>query len=328
MIEAVTKTRIPFLDVGSGGAPATLQGAEAQLADIMALARRRYGPLALRAGDRLSRRWLAKTRNPYAGEIAGVAAKVGVAGAYLLNLSYEWACTTGVGPDPSGVGGRILRTLDWGLDGLGRNLVVARQEGPAGTYFNVTWPGFAGVTTAMAPGRFCVAVNQPPMRRRHGSFPLDWLRNRWSVWRHDGLPPVHALRHVCDRCADVAEARAYLQAVPLCLPGFFSVSGLDGADGFIMERTEARAAAHAAPACIANHWRLMDEGGRSRGYMSEERLALMEKTRDAAEDGFAWVAPPILNETTRVAVVANARTEKLLVLGLEADGPATEVFSL
>lgn len=319
---------IPLLDVGTGGAAATLRGADEQLTDIMASARHRFGPLALRAGDRLSRRWLLKTGNPYTGEIEAVAARIGVAGSYLLNLSYEWACTTGVGPDSSGVGGRLLRTLDWGLDGLGRNLVVAHQEGPAGAYFNVTWPGFAGVTTAMAPDRFSVALNQPPMRRRHGAFPLDWLRNRWGVWRHNGLPPVHALRHVCDHCADVAEARTYLESVPLCMPGFFSVGGLNGDDGFIVERTENSGATHAAPACIANHWRLLDQGGRSRGYMSEDRLVQMEANRDAAPDDFSWVTPPILNETTCVAVVANAATGKLLVTGWEAACPATEVFSL
>lgn len=319
---------IPLIKAGDGGAPATLAGGEAQLAEIMELARRRFGPLALRAGDRLSRRWLAKTANPYTAEIAAVADAVGGPGAYLLNMSYEWACTTGIGPDPAGPGNRILRTLDWDLAGLGRNLIVAHQRGPAGDYFNVTWPGFAGITTAMAPGRFSVALNQPPMRQRHRAFPLDWMRNRFGVWRTGGLPPVHALRHVCDHCADAGAARAYLERVRLCLPGFFSVSGADAGEGFIVERSENRAATHETPACIANHWRRLDEAGRSRGYLSEDRLALMEATRDGAPGDFSWVVPPILNATTRVAVVANAKACTLRVGGYEADGPATVVFSL
>ena len=205
---------------------------------------------------------------------------------------------------------------------------MAHQEGAAGDYYNVTWPGFAGITTAMAPGRFSVAINQPPMRRRHANFYLDWTRNRFGVWRRGGLPPVHALRHVCDHCRDVEEARAYLESVPLCLPGFFSVSGASALEGFIVERSETRAAVHETPACIANHWRLLDEGGRSRGYMSEDRLVQMEAERDVAPDDFSWVVPPIYNATTCVAVIANAATSKLIVQGVEADGPATDVFTL
>ena len=35
---------------------------------------------------------------------------------------------------------------------------------------------------------------------------------------------------------------------------------------------------------------------------------------------------PILNETTRLAVVANAKLGMLIVQGWEADGPATRIF--
>ena len=36
--------------------------------------------------------------------------------------------------DPTAPGMRLLRTLDWPFHGLGRNLVVARQTGPAGEF--------------------------------------------------------------------------------------------------------------------------------------------------------------------------------------------------
>ena len=43
--------------------------------------------------------------------------------------------------------------------------LVARHESPAGSWLNVTWPGFVGVLTGMAPGRFSIAYNQAPIRR-------------------------------------------------------------------------------------------------------------------------------------------------------------------
>lgn len=324
-----TMRQIPLIEAANGGAPAMLDGAPEQIADILRVARKRYGPLALRLGDRLSKRWLARTENPYFDEIHAVSRHLGVAGAYLLNMSYEWACTSGVGPAPGGEGSRLLRTLDWDLAGLGRNLIVAHQHGPAGAYYNIGWPGFAGVTTAMAPGRFAIAINQPPMRQHHRSFPINWARNRWGVWRGGGVPPVHALRHVCDHCPTAAAARDYLMTVALCLPGFFTISGADAGEGCVIERSETRSAVLEGPTAIANHWRVLtDEGGQARGENSEDRLAQMEALREGAADDLGWLAPPILNATTRAAVVANAATGTLIVQGFEPDGPATKIFRL
>jgi hypothetical protein len=69
-----------------------------------------------------------------------------------------------------------------------------------------------------------------------------------------------------------------------------------------------------------------DVPGHFRGIDSIGRRTLMAETRDDATDGFDWVAPPILNETTRVAVVANALEGKLMVRGYERDGVVTRDF--
>jgi hypothetical protein len=84
---------------------------------------------------------------------------------------------------------RLLRVLDWRQPGLGRALIVVRQRGAAGDFANLTWPGFVGVVTAMAPGRFAVALNQPPMMSWGLTAPLDWLVGRIRVWRSRALPP-------------------------------------------------------------------------------------------------------------------------------------------
>jgi len=320
---------IPYFDISEGGPVDLCRLAPDRLGALIEAGRAHYGSVALSAGDRISRTWLTKAQNPYVEEIDRIAGTVGIAGAFLLNLSYEWTCTTGIGRDPSGRGNRLLRTLDWPLDGLGRNVVVARQSGPAGDYFSATWPGFTGVLTAMAPGRFSAAINQPPMRRWTPSCWFDWVVNRGRTWRSRALPPVHLLRRVFETCETFADAVRLLTETPLALPAFFTLSGNEAGEGAVIERDETRAWVRRSPSAAANHWL---EGGnpgdRLRGEDSPGRLALMGRLRDSAGDGFDWVQPPILNVTTRLAVVANANTGTFLVNGYERDGPATGRFSL
>lgn len=324
---------IPVLEIGAGGAPALAKAAPDRLELILAAAQEHYTRIGLEIGDRLSRRWFERADNPYAGEIAAAAACLaghadGRAGAYLLNLSYEWTCTSGVAPDPTGRGNRMLRTLDWPLDNLGRALVVGRQEDAAGPYLNVTWPGFAGVITAMAPKRFSAALNQPPAIKRTFSCWLDWAIARARVLQSRALPPAHLLRRVFDSCRTYAEARAMLIETPLCLPAFFTLSGTAPNEGCVIERTEDAARVRESPATAANHWVSFPFPGWPRGEASETRFRRMSEIHRRAPDGFAWVAPPILNATTRAAVVANAARGVLWVQGYESDGPATAPLTI
>lgn len=326
--EVEERRRIPLIDIGAVGPVALARAAPERFSDILAQARARYTEAGLRVGDLLSRRWLERRANPYGAEIAAIAAENFGPGAFLLNLSYEWTCTTGVGPDPAGQGSRLRRTLDWQLDGLGRNAVVAAIEAPAGSYFNITWPGFVGVATAMAPGRFSAALNQPPAPRWCGVLPVDWAIARSRFWRSRALPPVHLLRKVFDEARTYDEAKRLLCETPVSVPAFFTLSGTAAAQGCIVERLESRFACRLAPASIANHWVSFPVAGWERGADTVRRFELMEEMRDLPGDDFDWVRPPILNETTRLAVTANAAEGRLVVRGYEADGPATEVFTL
>ncbi|HJO68134.1 MAG TPA: hypothetical protein QF804_00440 [Rhodospirillales bacterium] len=323
-----TLPAIPFVDVGRKGALAVLEAEPERANDLLLSGRRYYGATALAVGDALSRRWLRREANPYGREIAIIAERVGIPGAYLLNLSYEWTCTTAVGADPTRAGNRMLRSLDWPLAGLGRNLVVARHEGDAGPYLSCTWPGFSGVATAMAPKRFSAAINQPPMPRYTSSPALDWLFGRFAVWRRHGLPPTHLLREVFETCRSFAEAKTKLVQTPICVPAFFTLSGTDEADGCVIERTRDGAFVHAGPISAANHWIAPRLGGWPRGADSVERRAEMAVRAPQAGDDLSWLVPPILNATTRLAAVANARAGTLVVRGFEADGPATALLTV
>lgn len=317
---------IPFIDATAGGRPALIAAAPTRLAAIVDAGTRRYGTMALAVGDRISRAWLARAGNPYLIEIDGIARAIGRPGAHLLNLSYEWTCTSAVGAAPNEPGARLVRTLDWPLDGLGRNVVVAEIAASAGRYLDVTWPGFVGVATAMAPGRFAVALNQAPMRRLTPSCWFDWAVARLRTLRSRGWPPSHLLRHVLDTCRTYGEARAALTSAPLCLPAFFSLAGVGVEEACVIERTEADFRVREGPAAAANHWAAFDRPQRARGVDSVGRQRQMEAWHSRAGHDFAWVAPPILNPTTRLAVVADPATGRLSVIGYERDGPATQPF--
>ena len=323
---------IPLFDLGRDGPVALAERAADRTAILLAGARRHYGGMTLRLGDHATRQWLIRNGNPFRHEIAAIASSVPVPGAIVLNLSYEWSCTARVGPDPSGEGMRLLRTLDWPLKGLGASLIVARYETDAGDYYSATWPGFVGVLTAMAPGRFSAAINQPPAQRISGRCWFDWAIHRTGVWRQSALPPSHLLRKVFDECRTYVEAKALLVKTPLCMPAFFTLAGAGvgaSAEGCVIERQETRAAVHEAPMSISNHWLgLPISGYHDRGTDTVGRRHLMDACRDTVPDGFSWVVPPILNHRTHASAVANADREQLLLQGWEEGRAVTAVFDL
>lgn len=321
-----TLVEIPYVDATERGALDVARAEAGRFQAVIRAGREHYGALAIGIGDVISKRWLFRQNNPFTDEIAAVDEEAGKSGAWLLNLSYEWSCTTGAGPDPSGKGSRMLRTLDWPLDGLGETVVVAKFKGKAGAYYNVTWPGFVGVATAMAPGRFSAAINQPPFRRWTRSCWVDWGINRARLLKGRALPPTHLLREIFDSCATYDEAKERLIETPLAIPAFLTLSGTSPDQACLIEREENAATVHENPTACGNHWMARNVPGHFRGIDSIGRRTLMAETRDDAADGFDWVAPPILNETTRVAVVANALEGKLMVRGYERDGIVTRDF--
>ena len=333
---------IPLIDIGRRGAVALLDAARPRADALLAIARRRYGRLALSCGDAVSRAWLRRNVTRYCGEIETVAARLGTAGAIMLNLSFEWGCTSLVEPDPAALDPsagslRMLRVLDWRLEGLGRHVVVARVDGDAGAYYDVTWPGAVGVLTAMAPGRFSAAIHQAPMRRHGLTVAGDWACNRALVWGRRALTPAHLLRHVFETCGDYATARQALAETPVALPVVFLLAGTTGGDACVIERTEDEAVIHDGAGVAANCWRQADpfradafsaSGWSSRGRANEARIECLTALRGRPIGGFEWLVPPVLNRDTRLAVRANAAAGTLAVIGYEAMRPATTEFNL
>jgi hypothetical protein len=324
-------SHIPVIEVAAGDEPGvvTALAEPARLALLIAAGRRSYTPLGLWFGDRRSRAWAARSTSPYAAAVVAVDRAIGRPGAFLLNYSYEWGCTTAAAAQPGSGGTVLLRTLDWPFDGLGRALVVARRQGAAGPYLSATWPGYVGVLTALAAGRFAAAINQPPLPLPRWGKAVGWLAARVQVNRSAALPPSHLLRLACETCRDFAEAAALLRETPICLPAIFTLAGRETGQALVIERTQRAAFVPDLPVA-ANHWTGRSApAGRPRDRSSTARHARM--TQLAAQSptwSLDWLRPPLLQGDTRVAVMADPRSGRLLVQGWEATGPATTVLDI
>jgi hypothetical protein len=319
---------IPLIDCGEGGAERLFDLSAAGARRLAAIARRSYSAPVVAFLDWRSRQWVARNDSPYVPEIEHIAERLPGAGVHALNCSYEWACTT------AAVSPLVMRVLDWRLDGMGREIVVARHRSPAGSWLNVTWPGFVGVLTALAPGRFAAALNQAPLRHRSYIMPIDWLIDRIKVDRTSAILPTHLLRLVFETCSTYAEAIAVLRDTPIAMPCLFAISGANG-EACVIERQEESASVFEGNEVMANHW--LNPGwrrGRARGIDSEGRWRALRASVDQSDmgQGFGWLRPPVLNSLSCLAAVMNAATGALSVIGLERKGttavPVTQTLNI
>jgi hypothetical protein len=291
--------------------------------------------------DAMARWWLTRSQSPYVAEIRAIAAVLGFPGVWFLNGSYQWSCTALARDDDGRAGGDdcgpwLARTLDWPFPGLGRFVEVARMQGPAGEFYNVTWPGYVGALTACAAGRFAAAINQAPMRRRS---PGRWLRlydlaaNALGTMLHARqIPPDQLLRRVFETARDYDDALRMLEATPVARPVIYTLAGCRQGQHCVIERTEdefnTRSDGHGA----ANDWlhSTPDWEGRigaarvltcsfdaAAQYSRERREALAQWPGSFARDSLGWVVPPVLNFYTRLAVEMCPARGILRVVGYE-----------
>jgi hypothetical protein len=320
---------IPLVDLGPAGLDELARRMPDRVQTLVAAANRLLPGPVLGFMDRRSRAWLARNETPYRAEIDAVAAMPGVRGAHGLNLSTEWACTTATAD------GRLVRTLDWPIRGLGGAITVVRQASAEGTWFNVTWPGFIGVLTGMAPGRFAIAYNQAPIRWTTGLWPIDWAIERIRINRHRAMPATHLIRRVFETARDFDEALALLKETPIAYTGLISIAGARG-EAAIVERVEQLAFVHEGPGAIPNQWLNPEWRGHPRGIDSPGRLAqcrtLARDLRGLSGGDRTWLAYPMLNKLSRLLVIADLKTGELAVTGFEPEGkiavPATAPFAI
>jgi hypothetical protein len=333
---AAALATIPIIDVPAGGLVRyAIDGGDRvrALRDDCVTWLPRSAVWLLPAMDGVTRRWLARSRSPYVGEVGTIDAALRLPGIWFLNGSYQWGCTA-LARDQGGAPW-LARTLDWPFPGLGRHLEIARMRGPAGPFDNVTWPGFVGTLTASAPGRFAAAINQAPMwrRTRHPWLrPYDIALNALRTWRIRFIPPDHLLRDVFETCEDFDTARQRLETTPVARPVIYTLVGCERGERCVIERTEECFASRDDDTAAANDWLRVQEPWEARMpsdvllTRSYEEAADRSRARsdqlaawpgEFARQNFDWVVPPVLNQFTRLAVEMCPATGVLRAVGYE-----------
>jgi hypothetical protein len=326
---------VPQIDLRGEGLPAH---AERRREQALALRDACLGWLPLGGliawlADPFARWWLCRSQSPFLGEIAAIAATLGRPGIWLLHGAYAFGCTALADDGPDGP--VLRRTLDWPFPGLGRLVEVVRQGGQAGDFLNVTWPGFAGVLTAVAPGRFAASINQAPMRRRTRVGWLLWLDyalNALGAFFSSGRPPPeHSLRVAFETCATFDQACRFLETTPVARPVLFLVTGCAPGERVLIERDGDDARLYRDRTVVANAWRDRSDGWRPRVCgegppveNNRRRIAAMVACTGRHPPSLEWAAAPVVNVCTRVAVEMCAASGHLVVAGWEADGRVTK----
>src|SRR5580658_4458822 len=339
---------IPVIDVREGGPPRHAQQSAAQARALrdacLSFFPRPALPL-VPVLDRAAERWLKRSRSPYVAEIARIAELLDFSGIWSLNASYQWGCTA-LAREQDGVPW-LARTLDWPFTGLGRHTEVAQMRGSSGDFFSVTWPGYVGALTVMAPFRFAACVNQAPMRRRTES---RWLRlfdvaaNGIAIWSSiDHIPPDQLLRRTFEVCDDYGAARRMLETTPVARPVIYTLVGCAAGERCTIERTETAFVTREEDTCAANDWVPERPGWEGRigtrrfltstfddaaSYSDARRESLNAWDGEVSAPGFDWVREPVLNPYTRLAVAMCPATGVLRVVGYDktaAAAPAERV---
>jgi hypothetical protein len=332
------KTSIPFVDL-RGKTPIDLLRAYPDKAHaLVSSARRSLGklPYSLPLADKRWHAWLKRNANPYLYEIESFNDILATPGMYTLNASSGGGCTGGVYRTDHTVS--MLRVLDLPFAGMGKQLMVALQEGKAGEFYNITWPGLSGVTTAMAPQRFAAAINSAPMRR-HNLGPVgDRLKNRFIMRRQTGLPPTHLLRRAFEQAANYEAAKHMLATTPVAEPVIYILAGLEPGQGCIIERLETSAditelsAGHYISATNHFNGKFATAGKGWQPRFADSRARYRQSCTiqgyDLRMPNFDWLQAPVINQFTRLCAITDAATGRLTLQGYEGVAQVTELFDL
>jgi hypothetical protein len=331
---------IPVVDVRDGGPPRHAQKSAVQARALrdacLSFFPRAALPLVPML-DRIAERWLRRSRSPYVEEVARIAQLLDFSGIWLLNASYQWGCTS-LAREQDGAPW-LVRTLDWPFAGLGRHAEVAQMRGSSGDFFSVTWPGYVGALTAMAPFRFAACVNQAPLWRRTES---RWLRlfdfavNGIAIYSSiDYIPPDQLLRRVFEVCGDYSAARRILESTPVARPVIYTLVGCAPGECCVIERTETGFITRETNTSAANDWVPTRPGWEGRigtrrflsasftdaaGQSRARREALANWHGSLADRGFDWVQPPVLNPYTRLAIAMCPARGILRAVGYDVTG--------
>jgi hypothetical protein len=152
----------------------------------------------------------------------------------LCNLYYDalkvvlgraFGCTAFAVDTPDGV--LHARNLDWWTENEALTRYTATSHfvnAPAGKFTTIGWPGFVGVFSAVAPGRFAVTLN--------AVLSMDPAQL--------AEPVVLLIRTIFEEARTFSEARGLLSETPLPCDCLLLLTGVRAGEMVVIERTPAR----------------------------------------------------------------------------------------
>jgi len=205
-------------------------------------------------------------------------------------LGRVFGCTAFAIDAPDGV--LHARNLDWWTE----NSALARYTaihhfvgGPAGKFTTISWPGFVGAFSGIAPGRFAVTLNAVL------SFEPTQL----------ATPVVFLLRTVLEEARTFDQARGLLCNSPIPCDCLLLLTGTRPGELVVIERTPSRHAIRGPKSdylCVTNGYQQLDAGlgsGPSSGLLGTwcQRFQRVEALIDAvrprnAEDCLRYLGDP------------------------------------
>jgi hypothetical protein len=189
-------------------------------------------------------------------ELSSIARMIGRPEPQVLlgNLYYEafrqlvgctaFACDTPEGPIHA-------RNLDWWTEDqlLARlSCLVDVHGAPTGPYQVVSWPGFIGALSGLAPGPFAVTLNAVISSERPSLAP----------------PVVLLIRRALETCRTFGEAVDLLERSPIAADCLLLVTGTRAGEMVVIERTSTRAAVRGPEhgfVAVTNDYRRLDAAG-------------------------------------------------------------------
>jgi hypothetical protein len=303
--------------------------------NMLVACRKQYGGRLLKIADKFAAKWMKKADlMGYEQELHDVAKEINGSGEYILNLSYEFACTSAVINEydrkPA-----IYRAFDWPINNIGETLMILKREGKAGRYWDITFPGMVGVVHAMAPKRFAVSINRAPIPVsiklpfwQSLTRPIDRWVQRVKTFKTGATPAPILLRKVFDECASYDEAVKMLTETKISAPTIFTICGTKEGQGCVIERGRNSAYVRTGhDAVTANHWQASELGkAHPRPIESHKRLQCMKDVQKAPQgmQNFNWAAAPLLNDMTRLVCELSPDKEMIKIAGTQGAEQVTK----
>lgn len=295
--------------------------------------RAQYGATLLKIADYFVQKWVTKKADllGYEDELHESAAAIKGPGKYALNLSYEFACTTGVKQEHD-QSQTMFRAFDWPVKNLADKVIILKRDGKAGHYWDMTYPGMVGVIQAMAPRRFAISINRAPIPVtiklpffQGITKPLDRWVQRFKTYKTGAVPAPFLLRKVFDECASYDEAVEMLSNTMISAPTIFTIAGVKDGEACVIERD--REGAYISKGCdaiTANHWQNKNLGkAHPRPINSHDRLKSMRHATKHAKGHFDWASGTLVNDFTRLVFEANPKQEILRIYACEGQQQVT-----